>query len=192
MTNYLYGIWGSGSGAAWAVGDSGTILELSGTTWTRSSSPTANYLYGVWGSSATNVWAVGDASTLLHWTGTAWAAVSSGYSGYLSAVRGSGMYVWAVGEAWTVLERAGGTWAKVVGGLNSDLYAVSGTSTTDVWAFGGEFGSTGVVQHWNGTGWTSSSVPASALALYGVSAGSPTAAWAVGSGGTIVRWNGTA
>ena len=195
VTNSLYGVWGSGPGSAWAVGDTGTILQLVGSTWTQSpqsQNVTTNYLYGIWGSGSGAAWAVGDAGALLRLTGNTWTSVSSGHSGYLSGVWGSGGEAWAVGEAGTVLEWTGAAWGQVFGGLNSDLYAVGGTASTDVWAVGGEFGSTGMIEHWNGTAWSSATLPASTPTLYGVWASTTAGAWAVGAGGTILHWDGSA
>jgi hypothetical protein len=86
------------------------------------------------------------------------------------------------------------------------LYSVSATSSTDAWAVGyytkGSAFKT-LILHWNGSTWSRVASPnpgpAGGNLLYGVSATSPTNAWATGSTCTfcavsqvlILHWNGT-
>lgn len=67
----LYGIWGSSTTNAWAVGARGKILHFDGTQWTSVASPTTHRMVRVWGSGPSDVYAVGD-SVLSHYNGTAW------------------------------------------------------------------------------------------------------------------------
>lgn len=103
----LRGLWGSGSGDVWAVGDGGAITRHGlPDTWTTVPSGTSAALYSIWGSAADDIWTVGTAGTVLHWNGSDWASVSSGTDRDLYAVWGSGAHdVWIVGAGGTMLHR---------------------------------------------------------------------------------------
>jgi hypothetical protein len=126
--------------------------------------------------SPTDAWAVGHTDTnlirLLHWTGTAWTQVSR---------------------------------PRVSGALED----VTTLSSTDAWAVGQRITNTGktLALHWNGTNWTQVATPSPGRKppndfLSGVSALSPSDAWAVGASGPlrsaflhnktlVLHWNGT-
>jgi len=89
----------------------------------------------------------------------------------------------------------------------SALEAVSAASPTDAWAVGDSYysytGAEGLAEHWNGKTWTKFPVPGTGEYndnLVGVSAHSPTDAWAVTQVGTqavgltsqVLHWNGKA
>jgi hypothetical protein len=86
---------------------------------------------------------------------------------------------------------------------SASLCAVSADSASDAWAVGQGYSTvkseyTTLTEHWNGTSWArvASPNPGGTLgtSLYGVSATSPTDAWAVGSAylsALILHWNGT-
>jgi hypothetical protein len=109
---------------------------------------------------------------------------------------------WTAAQGWQVV-----TSAPIASGTDSRFAAVGASSATDVWAVG-QLGNTpatfhGLIEHWNGSAWTRIAVPAAELpgsTLSGVTAGSATDAWAVGSRrdpNTLVdsplfeHWNGT-
>jgi hypothetical protein len=101
----LQAIWGSGTSAIWAVGDSGAIVHYDGRAWSQSaSSPTTLSLHGVWGTAAHDVWAVGDSGVIVHFDGSGWSRGVTLTTRTLHAVWGdpSGD-VWAVGDTGTVL-----------------------------------------------------------------------------------------
>jgi hypothetical protein len=143
----------------------------------ESSTSPAGGLLSVSAVSETDVWSVGDGDReplMLRWNGTAWAR---------TALSGKGLP-----------------------GLN----AVSADSADDAWAVGAINGPHGAIDdlamHWNGTAWTKVAIPSPGKGspivdiLNGVSALSPSDAWAVGledlPGGNLValalHWNGTA
>jgi hypothetical protein len=166
-------------------------------------------------------------SLVLRWNGTSWAKVASPSPGSdanlsaVSAVNASdawavGSYVNSAGNTVTLALHWNGTkWAQVAtpnpgaGTTKSDqLTAVSAVSASDAWAVGWYIDSDGgaltLALHWNGTTWTQ--VPAANPAgdsslnqLFGVSALSPSDAWAVGTYNTssgpqatlTMHWNGT-
>lgn len=82
---------------------------------------------------------------------------------------------------------------------NSGYLTVIAPGRNDAWAFGGTnlSGATAgapVAEHWNGTAWSASALPAGLTSqVEAASADSATDIWAVTQfGGTILHWNGTA
>lgn len=148
-----------------------------------SSSPDARYIRprGVTGVSANEAWAVGHYrnpptgaynTLILHWDGTGWSPVAS------PNPRGAGYR----------------------------LLGVSADSPTDAWAVGSNrdrssFAGETLILHWDGTSWSQvpSPNPSRDNSLVGVSANSPTDAWAVGNYydsnlalvALILHWDGT-
>src|ERR1051326_860019 len=135
-------------------------------------------LAGVSATSSTEAWAAGSQSSgtlALHWNGTGWSKVPS----------------------------------PDPGPKGNHLLGVSAVSPTDAWAVGYYGNSTCAMAatltlHWDGTAWSTVKSPDPGAAcnyLEGVSAVSPTDAWAVGQSCTfaintchtlILHWNGTA
>jgi hypothetical protein len=189
--NSLQAVSAVSSATAWAVGNydatastgANLALRWNGTAWSKITTPnpsaTFNSLTGVSATSAGDAWAVGIAETtasgsalILRWNGTAWSKVKSPNP------------------------------------AGAALSAVSADSATDAWAVGdycvSSCGGPGAVLdtmtlRWNGTSWSKIKSPSPGSTgrnlLFGVSATSPTSAWAVGANpnGTtlILRWNGT-
>src|SRR5205085_2076630 len=60
------GVWGSGAGDVWAVGDRGLLLHWDGLDWKTASPGTSRDLKKVWGSSANDVWIGGNDGVILH------------------------------------------------------------------------------------------------------------------------------
>lgn len=128
-----------------------------------------NQLDGVAMTSACNAWAVGsfyngtaDQTLIEHWSGTAWRIQTS---------------------------------PNPDGSTNeNELYGVTATSSTNAWAVGSYSNGTTyktLVEHWNGKSWKAQPSPSPSRSndfsrLDGVTAVSPTDAWAVG-----VYYNGT-
>jgi len=203
--NELYGVSAVSGSDAWAVGRysdgpaiayATLILHWNGTAWTQVQSPNpgtdplsspANYLDGVSARSGSDAWAVGGydndrngtgiGSLVAHWNGTAWTQITSPAAPY-----------------------------RVFG-----LDGVSAVSGSDAWAVGdysvsGEYMTSTLILHWNGTAWTQVNSPSpgpgqSENGLDGVSAVSGSDAWAVGNYNSdvnpahdtlILHWNGTA
>jgi len=177
---------------AWAVGladvfgkNKPLVLHWNGTAWTQVPSPNLSQpaqLSAVSAASPSDVWAVGASATsnprtlVLHWNGTAWAQVPSPNPG--------------IGH--------------------SALSGVDALSPSDAWAVGSydtgrgtRISSKNLVLHWNGASWTQVASPSPGPAptddfLGGVSALSPSDAWAVGlsltrtndSRTVVLHWNG--
>ena len=190
----------------WAVGDivsnSGltttTLAEhFDGTTWSVVPTPTlrsGGFIDGVAAVASNDVWAVGGEGSLTpfqplieHWNGTSWSKIPSpplSNGGFLNGVTAiSSNDIWAVGvinnSSDSLVEHWDGTsWSVIsspaftgAGGLNG----ISADGTNDVWAVGGT-----AILHWDGATWSTVSAPPPVV-LLGVTALSPTNAWAVGS-----------
>jgi hypothetical protein len=182
-------------------------IHWDGAAWSKAAVPAlaggANTLLGVAATSANNVWAVGVVRTsgppalawqpvVEHWNGSAWAmgsAPSSNPSGtnFLAAVGAiSPQDLWAVGWQGDIHTRhtltfhytgsPGGSdpWTYYANAVTGSLYAVSAVASDDVWAAGG------LVQHWNGSTWsTIGDASPAGTSLWGVWA-LPGDVWAVG------------
>jgi hypothetical protein len=170
-----------------------------------------------------------DSTTLiLHWNGTRWSLVPSPNPGpklnVLNAVAAvSPAYAWAVGSngnsacttaATVILHWNGTAWVQVKSpnaGACNELEAVTTISASNAWAVGGscKFAVNTchtLILHWNGVAWSKVASPSSGtgglVPLAGVSADSPSDAWAVGGTCTtstcavqnalLLHWNGTA
>jgi hypothetical protein len=204
----LYGVAATSDCKVWAVGKywshsfqlpSSLLIEYwDGTAWTIQESPPLrpflhSLLYGVAATSSTNAWAVGsyespinDVQPLIErWNGTDWQIQSNPSPGISTQNFFSGVAATSPTNAWAV-----GQYEKNLGHST----AVQRT----------------LIEHWDGTAWTvqkSPNVPRgkrtifSPNSLNGVSATSPTNAWAVGSwvnpdtanSQTLIEhWDGTA
>jgi hypothetical protein len=181
---------------AWAVGDGGTILFWSGSSWSTVTSPTTMNLYSVVFDSPTDGWAVGGSGTtgiILRYNGTwsEWTAVS--FSGYANAtdtvngtlygvtVSGDGMTGFAVGSNGIALywDGASDTWFGFTNVSTNTLRAVGmAHDSTDAWAVG----DSGTIVHWDGTNWTPMT-SGSTSNLYTIQMFNSTAGFAAGGAG---------
>ncbi len=204
--NDLLGVSGTSAGDVWAVGWNGsiegdlhrpTIQHWNGSQWTLTSVPSVGadasnvVVAAVSALAPDDVWATGTYSgsqndpvthpLALHWNGTAWSVVNP------------------------VDLPSGGGFQHVA------LSAVDAVSAHDVWAVGnvlstdaqGNGQSQALVEHWNGTAWSTvagpSGVPAgTATNLDGITALAADDIWAVGTSGLtahqplLAHWDGTA
>ena len=201
LKNELSSVTATSSDNAWAVGsvsfsshETGElIVGWNGTSWTQvTPSPalppgaSASYLAGVAASSASNAWAVGSYQIggqahqmlMVNWNGTSWEEVTSpNPGGFTHSSRLTSVTVLSANDAWAA------------GYYRSAKFA--GTHT--------------LIMHWNGTTWSQVPSPTPSTAhqgvLLGISATSPTSAWAVGytikphsqvPGTTLIlHWNGS-
>jgi hypothetical protein len=175
--------------------------------------------------SPTDAWAAGTPNTgggfalLLHWNGTSWSrvplpAAAAGTSG-VSAL--SPTDAWAVGDRpghpaanTLVLHWNGTNWVRVPSpsphpGQGSSLVSVSALTPDDALAVGdgpgnGPVSIKDIALSWNGTSWARVPIPSpnNQSGMEGVSADSPSDAWAVGNSfvgrgeqSFIVHWNGS-
>ena len=173
--NTLESVAGTAANDLWAVGyysnsgEPGVLahplaVHYNGTGWVQTPLPesgTGTFLHSVTAVSADDVWAVGSKNgysepVAYHWNGTAWSEVPTA--------------------------AAGGTG-------NNVLYGVSGTAGNQVWAvgYGSSAGQTQpIVLRWNGTAFTSETVPQQPIGglLYSVAATTGPTVFAAGT-----RWD---
>jgi len=142
--------------------------------------PNANCLFPV---SETDVWAVGD--EIWHYNGSSWLKdLKPSGIGKLNAIFfSSATDGWAVGENGTVIRYNGGSWAKVTSPsfTTSPYLDVVANGNSDVWISGYK-----VLYHYDGNGWTNSSINGSYF--YDMDLLSGSEIWACANG--IWKYNG--
>jgi len=155
----MWDVWGPSSGAAVAVGNSGTIWRYDGTSWSadpQSGALTSQTLYSVAGTSANDVHAVGGSGSLLHYNGSVWSAEPNPFGTGVTHFRvwaATPTAAFAVGTNGYVLKWDGSVWDTLpqVGGPSNTLIGVWASSANDVWVVG----STGTIRRWDGSQWNS-------------------------------------
>lgn len=165
--------------------------------WTQdvaaSSTSGLGYLSAIWGSAADNIWAASQFGPLYHYDGSAWNSVAIDNQNVINIRKfwGSGSQdIWAVGNR-VILHYDGTQWSIVnQGTFISYLADIHGSSQSDIWAVGenGLPGDMPLILHYNGSAWSESFRPTNDL--LGVLALRPNLAWAVGRGGTVLKWDG--
>ena len=185
---------------AWAVGNAansaGTgstvaAVNWNGTTWTQVATPfsTTNNLNvnAISGDSASDIWVVGQTvtpgyhnrqftSVILHYNGSAWTQVTApDNSGLLDVDAVSPTDAWAIAADGSVLRWNGSAWS-VAGTLElSNDAAIAALSPTDVWV-----AQLGGLAHYNGTSWTTTSLPSGVNVLTAHAVSSPGRVWFAG------------
>jgi hypothetical protein len=191
----LVNLWVSGPDEVWAVGigsgdEGGTMRRLMGGKWENQDILGSSSLWGVGGSGPSDVWMVGDTSRgqgyVIHGDGKHFDA--NGYKAPTARAVWSGRPddVWVApyqgalqhwnGTAWTAAATPEGPW-----------YRMGGSGSDDVWAVGAN----GVTAHLHGGTWTTPATGTTEI-IWSIWSSSPTSAWAVGNGGTVLFWNGSA
>jgi hypothetical protein len=200
----LRDIWGAG-GHIFAVGDGGTIVHHNGTMWSDESagSGTMEELRGVWGPAADDFWAVGTCGTIRRYDGNTWntTTVDDTVQFQFNAVWGNAAgEVFIAGEGifctpslqtagnlhveGVTLLFTGSEWEQLRTYTFEDLIGLWGSSSRDVWAVG----TNGLMLNYSGGPAWSPEIPvAPASALRDVWGVDRNTAFAVGSGGTILR-----
>jgi hypothetical protein len=168
--------------------------------WTLDHATPDGAMLGVWGSSPTDVWAVGgqvDRSLVLHSDGTSWTPIDVSSRSLLYNVYGfSASDVYAVGEAGLILHYDGTTWQRIESGTTVPLFGLWGASGEDVWIVGGDrsgpVGSAVVLRGTRGSfhrvALPEALAPNVLFKVHGVASDD---LMIVGSGGTVLRSNGT-
>lgn len=195
----LLQVWGSGPRDVWAVGAAGNsdgqILHYDGVDWRLELTLDGRYLLGLWGRAADDLWAVGvtrdrpPRGEVQHWDGRAWqAAPGLPATGPLRAVFGTAAgEVFVSGEDGVVLRYRDGAWSRKSSGTSAPLTALWGSASDDLWASS----LAGTLHSWNGAFFTPVSIStittSNLLSAWQDGAG---AAYAVGEGGALLRWDG--
>lgn len=175
---YLYSVKMLNPNYGWAVGGTcniytgtpacsltpanlGLALFWDGSRWRQTLLPaSARTLTSVFIVASNDVWAVGVNGTVIHWDGVSWVAPPV-------------LPLGATDSLFSVFLLPGGL---------------------DGWAVGRNVAGTAVILRWSGTwptgAWSAVVPPAGALDLRGVALFSPTSGWAVGRGGSVLKWDG--
>ena len=134
-TSLLAGVDAVGTGEAWAVGENGTILHLTGGVWQSQPSGTSFNLNAVQMLSPTNGWAVGAGGTILHWDGSAWSPQSSGLGDFdLQSVMMLGPTEgWAFGGFGAAVKFNGTSWESLSTGVTERFWCIDMLSSTQGW-----------------------------------------------------------
>jgi hypothetical protein len=150
--------------------------------------PSGNAYLGLWANTASDVWAVGEVGTAVHFDGNAWTRVSTNATASLRGVwAASASDVWAVGDGGTILHYDGQSWQQASSGTTQSLTAVWGDGTS-VWAVG-QMGT--IVRYSTSQKSWSASASGTTSQLNAVWATGPSAVYAVGNGGTAVKFDGS-
>jgi hypothetical protein len=209
--NDLHSVSASSPNDIWAVGQ--TAIHFDGTKWTAFRMPkimgdNTSRMGGVVDFAPNNVWAVGLTGISLgntqqvieHFDGTAW-HTSPGpkfQSGdqpsleSLTAISASDM--WAAGfilaqngtQLLPLFEHFNGTSWKAFEDTSSEnavIFGVSADATNDAWAVGTAAFAQTVIEHYDGTSWSTVPSPSPGFGfnlLFGVTALAPNNVWAVG------------
>ena len=196
----FYGVEAIGSGPVWLVGDSGTILSAP-TTFGGWSQQTGNVLVTLFSinrvGGTSELFAVGAGGVIIHSLdgGSTWTSQLSPTPDSLFFVGGlADTKFFAAGQAGTGAHFNGTTWSSDLTGVSVDLHSGASVGTgisplTDVWLVGD--GGT-ILHSTSGASGTWSAQPSGTTRnLFGITADSATRAFAVGSAGTILHWDGS-
>jgi hypothetical protein len=198
VSSRLFSVWALTRTDAFAVGEQGVALRWDGARWSQMATSYSNNLRGLYAAGPSDVWAgTADRGVLLHWDGSTWSTVSTGGTAFIRDIGGVGPSpVFAVENAGRYLYLANGSWREqwALSPLGFDFYGVWARDPSDVWMVGYYHGARHPsffhVVNWVGA---EVSEPTGLTArLWGVWAGATDLAWAVGDGGVIARYNGTA
>jgi hypothetical protein len=190
----LVNMWASGPTDVWAVGvdmtgESAYIRRWNGTKWEGQDIPGSSSLWGVTGTGPEDVWLVGNnqggEGVVLHGNGKHFDAI--GYKGpparavWCAAPKD----VWVAPGQGSIQHWDGATWKETAS--QGSWFRLGGSGADDVWAAGLD----GVTLHFHGGNWTPQPTGAKQI-IWSIWAPTPGAAWAVGNGGTLLRWDGSA
>lgn len=129
------------SSEGWAVGNTGTVYQWDGSSWTQlsvdSNIVTMNDISVV---DSNNAWAAGNDGQIIYWDGSSWTIQSTPVSGFDHRLQGIHMVDattgWAVGFTGTVLIWDGTSWTEERSPVKSDLFGTHFIDATDGWAVG--------------------------------------------------------
>jgi hypothetical protein len=194
VSTVIRDVWGDKS-HCFAVGDGGTLLELSPASCRRIDEGTTGNLFAIGGSSATGIHAVGEGGAFLRYDGSSWERVRSGtlrsmtsvcgtQDGHLITVCGSRIGEFD-GEEWKFMD------VTPTGHNYYSFEDVWGYSMRDLFVLEGDG-----IQHYDGSTWSVMELPVlpsesggpSLLDIWGSSAND---VYAVGTGGAVLHFDGT-
>ncbi len=184
----LSGVVALASNNVWAVGSdpsTGNVLieHWDGTSWTTTGPAVQGSLASIAAVSASDIWAVGsvyaagvDVPLALQYNGTSWTSMSPAAEGTdstdlyaitalpaTSEIMAVGSYSDALGTHSFAETYNTGTWTVTLPPdpyTSDELYGVTAVSSTDVIAVG-RYNTGSIAFSWNGSTWTTDSIPAS-------------------------------
>ncbi|MBW2548551.1 MAG: hypothetical protein JRE82_15250 [Deltaproteobacteria bacterium] len=210
LANDIFAIWGTTRNDLFIAGSDASLAHYDGTSWRPHDAPAAvrntrrNDLHGLFGFGSDDVYAAGESGTILHFDGASWSAIDDPAVGSARLVDlwgSNANNLYAVGERGAVLRFNGIEWMSVDIGFafSGDWRGISGSSSTDVLIAGttvrpGQLAEPRFAR-FDGTTWSDVTVPDKAAnggpRLNDVWSISRTLAFAVGSPGWILEWNGS-
>ena len=175
------------------------LAGCGGDQWSLSASDLDRVPLSAWAAAPNDVWAVGGAlgsggdALLTHFDGSSWKQTPTGTDATLWWIHGfSSKDLWMVGEQGTIFHWDGSALTASASGTDRTLYGVWGASDSDLWAVGGHPGQDGVILHYDGSSWSSVTVPVQFVTYFKVWGHAADDVFACGEGGTIVHWDGSA
>jgi len=186
QVQYLYGVGGTSETDYYGVGQLGTIVHYSGSTWTKepSGGVTSTSLQAVWADGADDVYAIGNNGNVTHRDATSWTLEISGQGSRLKTMWGtSEKNLHIVGQDGLSYRYNGSTFEAGVLPVNTDYYDSWGFAADDIYAVS----SVGMI-HYNGISW---GVEHSGGPLHGIWGAAPDDIVAVGLNGVVLREEGS-
>jgi len=148
-------------------------------------------LSDVWGPSANNLFATGQQGVVLRYDGATWRVTQTPTTASLWGVWGtSATNVVAVGTAGTILRFDGATWTNESPNPAVVFLDVWGSAPDDIFAVGIESAVSHRVYHYDGSSWTSMTVPPGLQSLTSVWGSGPGDVYAAGLGTSFLHYDG--
>jgi hypothetical protein len=200
----LWGIWGSGPGDIWMVGNDDTgawvVLRGDGRTWSEiARGDGTSSASGIWGTGPDDVWIYGFLAMLRHWDGKTWTNLDGalGTVENVAQMGGSGPQdTWAIGTDFgaayvSVARWDGSAWDTSSTLADGSLFGAWWIDASDAWVVGGG----GSIRHWDGAAWNDAVQDVTFEAdqhnwLGSVWGSADDDVWAAGNSGVIVHWDG--
>ena len=164
VLNSISSLWGTAANSLFTSGPVGMFFRWDGTKWNSHDAGVPTYGFGrVHGTSATDVWGVGLRGVIAHFDGTnASSKRNNVFSGDIIGSWGSSPRdMWFVTDANSVIHYDGATYTETkqfIPGAGSGVDSVGGSGPNDVWVGGHGAGGTPVMNHYDGTSWTKSTL----------------------------------
>lgn len=177
----------------WVLREFQRLSNFNGSVWSRDVIPVATVttVTDIAPAAGSGVWAAGTHGMISRgqdgfWADTSGQTPTQNRRALEAIWSASTEDAWACGPT-VLLHWDGRNWDAASTGADIDCTALFGSARDDVWMFG----RTGTVWHYDGLRWVIQPQTFPGVSFLGGVAVSRTAAYAVGSGGTILVWDGT-
>jgi hypothetical protein len=185
----LGGLGGTGPSDVWAVGASGITQHYNGSTWSSVARKSGFVITSIAsGTAGSTLWAVGIGGSFLSVASGQFTLSSQSGLPILGLYASSATDVWA-STIGTMLHFNGTTWSNAYVADDDSMASVWGSGPTNVFTVG----PLGDIAHFTGS-WSTAVVnpPSGATGYHGVFGISTNNITAVGNGGLVAHWNGSA